>query len=395
MNVKLRNISESTVELKLLLYVLLKLQDLKCLWLIKSTDLSEKSKIGLSIGYEKELIPQIHARIVQLFNPNTTPLEPEAFEKNIDSLLENRSIAEACKILQVSLLQYVSISLNSVCELADEPSKIALQQCEAALLKGLKTIGYPKNQDNLINIVRSKQQNTIKPLDKLALPELPGRPNNMRHFNGREAVLPSDSEEIKLAKFLHSIAINIEICAMEVCCYNIVKYAEMPIEFRTDMAQQIWDESRHYILLKDYINKYFKVSIGDYSYNFDVWEMHQCGSNLAEQLAIEQVIQEGDAIGNNVKLIHQLQHRGMHRELQVLIEYINADESMHTKNGNKWLNFICDREDIDYMQTLFTTAEKINKAIPGKIQFLPQVYEFLEFPPEYITYSSNFFESCQ
>ncbi|HEX3150051.1 MAG TPA: hypothetical protein VHR66_18385, partial [Gemmataceae bacterium] len=51
-------------------------------------------------------------------------------------------------------------------------------------------------------------------------------------------------------RFCHSIYLDIEIQAMEVCGRNIIGYRQMPVDFKLDMARQIWDEGRHAMMLK-------------------------------------------------------------------------------------------------------------------------------------------------
>ncbi|WP_171041179.1 DUF455 family protein [Pseudoalteromonas aurantia] len=368
------------------------MQELKCIWLLECEDLHHKAYIGQSLGYEKELPLILNRRLSELFNVDQRILMPIGFEEQMSYLHKQFSLPDVCKLLQKSLASWTKKQLDKTEAVADEPSKLLLTSIHEILLSSYAKIGETTltGIDLQLGQLTNIEFKSASPVVKLLA--YPARSDKLTYKDGQDFD-EQDSSDLKLVKFIHSIAVNIEICAMEVCAFNILTYKSMPLDFKADMAQQIWDEARHFILLADYLESHMGTVVGQYCYNFDVWNKHQLGDGLEEQLAIEQVIQEGDAVGNNMGLIFQLKQRGIHEKLQAILEYINADESMHTKNGNKWLNYICQRKGLNYMDILKTTSQKINKKLPGKFQLHESIYQFLEFPDEYITYTNQAFQN--
>ncbi|MBQ4800949.1 DUF455 family protein [Pseudoalteromonas sp. MMG006] len=374
---------QSTNFLRGLSYVLCRLQELKAYWLIHSQDLYEKANIAQSMGYEKDLPEKISSRLTQLFNFSDESVQPVAFESQLSELLRNKSISDVAKIIHCSLIKLVKGQQQRIEKLADEPTFLLLIEASELLELGREKIG---SSDALIEIdlaiLNEDERDEKAALGQIS--ELPGRPDSFVYSPEKDCDPEAASAcETELAKFIHFVAIHIEVCAMEVCSYNILTYADMPQKFRTDMAQQIWDEGRHFLIFAEYLKSHLDTEIGDYPYQLDVWLKHQKGTGLLEQLAIEQVLQEGDAVGHNLRLIAGLKKVERYPELRELLSFINADETIHTRIGNKWLTYMCEQHHDNYLEILHTAAEKIGKTIPGNVKLRPAMLEFLGFPEVY------------
>ena len=365
-------------------YVLCRLQELKAYGLISSNDLFEKAMIAQSIGYEKDLPQEISLRITQLFDPNNKPVEPVGFEIWLKKLLQEHHVSNVIRIIQSSLVPLVKKQKDKVDKLADESTYLLLSEMYAILKRGEAKIGASLNFSTDFELDSLSKQVSTEKVSFGEIAELPGRPEEFTYNPNKDCNLEACAHsELELAKFIHFIAVHIEVCAMEVCSFNILKYPELPMQFRTDMAQQIWDESRHFLIFAEYLKNELNTEIGAYPYQLDVWFKHQKGDGVLEQLAIEQILQEGDAVSNNIRLINGLKSLGKFPKLQELMTFINADETVHTRIGNKWLVLLCEEQNKSYLQVLQSAADKIGKKIPSDIQIKPKLLNFLGFPPEY------------
>jgi uncharacterized ferritin-like protein (DUF455 family) len=365
-------------------YALLRLQEIKCYQLIVSKDLNQKASIGQSLGYQKDIPARIVERLNQLFFINDRICAPLGLDKAITELIKENGVYACCLVLEKKIFDSIDTFASDVAVVADEPTYRLLCDAMHSLVHNCSEQTDLTSQFEKIELTVLDNFNPLYVSVFEELPLYPGRPGNIQcgpdGLRGVEVSLYSNSD---VSRFIHFVAINIEVCAMEVCAYNILKYRDMPQQFRADMAQQIWDEARHFIVFKEYLSENHNVNIGDFPYQFDVWEKHQLGSNLVEQLAIEQVLQEGDAIANNLRLMQGLNKTGMHSQLVELLRFVNADEGMHTRNGNKWMRYLCQNQDLSYLVVLEMAATKIGKSMPQRSHLNPKVIDFLGFPAEY------------
>lgn len=365
-------------------YALLRLQEIKCYQLIVSKDLDQKAAIGQSLGYQKDIPAKIFERLNQLFFLDNRICAPLGLDKAITECIQTNGVYACCLALEKKIFDSTDAFASGVAMVADEPTSRLLSDVMHSLIQdgSCPVDSFIKFEKIELTVLDDSNPLYISIFEELPL--YPGRPENIHcgpdGLRGVEISLYSNSD---VSRFIHFVAINIEVCAMEVCAYNILKYRGMPQQFRADMAQQIWDEARHFIVFKEYLSEHHNVNIGDFPYQFDVWEKHQLGSNLVEQLAIEQVLQEGDAIANNLRLMQGLNKTGMHNQLVELLRFVNADEGMHTRNGNKWMRYLCQNQDLSYLVVLEMAATKIGKSMPQRSHLNPKVIDFLGFPAEY------------
>ncbi|HEX3148085.1 MAG TPA: DUF455 family protein, partial [Gemmataceae bacterium] len=103
----------------------------------------------------------------------------------------------------------------------------------------------------------------------------------------------------------------------------------------------------------------------DYTYDCRVWRRYFLGETLAERLALQQVIQEGNSVEGNMVFIAAFREVGDHETAEIL-EYINADETVHARFGNKWLLWLVDNSHAEYENTLNRVMANSGLKIPGK-----------------------------
>lgn len=136
-------------------------------------------------------------------------------------------------------------------------------------------------------------------------------------------------------RLLHIALINLEIPAIEVCGRMIAEYPDMAWEMKLDLAYQIWDEARHAVLCADRLVE-LGGEIGQFPYHHKVWEHSIQGTSLAERFMTTQRIHEGNGLDQTLLAREALAQVGDTATSQIM-DYIMADEVIHVRNGNKWI----------------------------------------------------------
>lgn len=147
-------------------------------------------------------------------------------------------------------------------------------------------------------------------------------------------------------RLLHIALINLEIPAIEVCGRMIAEYPEVPWELKLDLAAQIWDEARHAELCADRLTE-LGGHVGQFPYHHRVWDHSVAGETLAERFVTTQRLHEGNGLDQTLLARDLLAEIGDLPTSQIM-DYIMADEVIHVRNGNKWIEwFLPDPESRD------------------------------------------------
>jgi uncharacterized ferritin-like protein (DUF455 family) len=145
-------------------------------------------------------------------------------------------------------------------------------------------------------------------------------------------------------RLLHIALINLEIPAIEVCGRMIAEFPEAPWAMKLDLAYQIWDEARHAMMCADRLQE-LGGTIGQFPYHHRVWEHSVEGPTLAERFITTQRIHEGNGLDQTMLARDALSQVG-DKETSQIMDYIMADEVIHVRNGNKWMErLVADPEE--------------------------------------------------
>jgi uncharacterized ferritin-like protein (DUF455 family) len=189
---------------------------------------------------------------------------------------------------------------------------------------------------------------------------------------------PTDS----MAEFLHFVLTDVEIGAIEVCAAALCDNRYMPLEFKFDMARQIWDEGRHAGLFQRQLAK-----IGGTESDFDtkhvVWERSRRAASLAEVLAIQQLLQEGDSVDRNMEFAERLRMAD-NGELADVLDFVNIDEYQHCRIGNRWLTHLIGEDEEPYVALMNVASEKAGIPFPGRGPAYAWTRKSAGFPPWFI-----------
>ena len=161
-------------------------------------------------------------------------------------------------------------------------------------------------------------------------PRRPGRPTSLQVI---DLVGPADAN---LAAALHGAMFSVELCAAELCAQTIALDAWVaPLGCVVDLAKQVEDEMRHFRMLEN-LMQLRGGRIGDYPIDTLIWDKFLLATDLTERLVIEQRLGEGAGLDGGLALYDKFA-----RERDELgtrcMDFINADEMTHVRNGNKWI----------------------------------------------------------
>jgi len=180
------------------------------------------------------------------------------------------------------------------------------------------------------------------PANAGALPRWPARDPALRQSPHKPFRFPEDGSIVadpqNYLGFLYYVLVDVEISAMEVCSYMALRHHDMPVEFRLDMARQIWDEARH----AAYIFENFTALGGQvsmFAYTNTIIHRFNASSDILDELIVQHVLQEANAVENNISLAKDLAAVGRNAE-SLSFMVINNDEALHARLGFKWIEYL-------------------------------------------------------
>lgn len=308
-----------------------------CRQLVTTEKMDLKIQLGIGLGIWGQLGQKILTRRSELLD-----FEYRSVDQQIDSSLES---------LEKKVHEFLELRSSSATPsflVADAPSHAVFREIDLLL------------RDYLSLTLKSA---AIKEVDSFR----PCRPANWVQSAEKLTTAKTNNELVgdpeQWRRFLHYVLVDVEVAAMDVCAAMILENPKMPFEFRLDLSRQTWDEARHAILIAEFL-KATGTSAGDFSYSNVVIQRFRATSELASQLASQQVIQEGNALEVNCDLIEALRANGKYAEAEIF-EFINADECEHVRTGNKWLKHLVGERE-EYLQTMDIAARAIQIPAKGK-----------------------------
>lgn len=375
-------------------YALRRLIDYEAAWIMHCHEFNEKIGFGLSVGYTALALESVVKNI--RFPDGAKPV----FQTKSKSLLEIFDIfSEETELKTVQEFVYSmssSISINArtiLLNLKKQYSSSAnnglylISKYMDEKLKMLNTRGFPINEC-IVNFDLDEQFNTC-------LDENTKKPTLLRNPRRPVALVQSDESILiypistlldsndGIKRFIHFIYTDIEIPAAEICATNIVEYGlGMPLQFIFDMAIQCSDEVRHTIMAEEILAQYGGY-LGEYTYINHIYGLYKRGSCLAEKLAIEQIIGEGNGLDTTERSIGYLKDKKLNKLLEYY-EFLQMDEVFHCIYGNKWVMYLVSNNITKYKNIVNAALVKVKAKIPGDAPICLTLRREAGFPDEFI-----------
>ncbi len=374
------------------IYSLLRTLEFESCWLISCKSINFKILLGEKIGFDARCLDALHSRIFEKLAFRYLPIVNVAYSKNFANsvnLQDEHEIASFLSSLSQDLYDNIQSYLTDADPTADEPTYITLTNIKSELVSQLEKLKEWSRKDFPIESLSSTSEDICCYSGSEEIPAIANFPGKSSNLSFSEASivthksyadLMSDNE--KLRRFSHYVYIDVEVAAMEVCAKNIVSYKQMPLDFKLDMARQIWDEARHAIIMRRLLEK-LGGKEGDYTYSAKVWKKCEKGSNVTERLAIQQAFQEGNALESNFLLTEAFRNAD-NGEMTKCMDFINADEAVHVKIGNFWIKYLLDGNTDAYQATMEKAANLINATLSSNVEINRVARRISDFPDAFV-----------
>ncbi len=181
------------------------------------------------------------------------------------------------------------------------------------------------------------------------IPDIAGHPENP------ELVPPSQVPRRRLgsiegrAALLHAVA-HIEFNAINLATDMFLRFGNGPIfeteaersDFINDWVQVAHDETRHFMLLRDYLVD-LGYEYGSFPAHNGLWEAAQKTSHdIAARLAIAPLVLEARGLDVTPPMIKKFKNIGDKRSVEIL-SLIYEEEVSHVACGKKWFDYVSTR----------------------------------------------------
>jgi len=167
----------------------------------------------------------------------------------------------------------------------------------------------------------------------------PGRPERPRLVDPRqvpERGFKSRQGQMKLA---HAIA-HIEFNAINLALDAVYRFRGMPHDFYTDWLGVAAEESRHFMMLAEYLENN-DAHYGDYDAHNGLWEMAlKTDHDVMVRMALVPRVLEARGLDVTPAMIGKLGKAG-EQELVDILKVIHREEIGHVLTGTRWFNYVC------------------------------------------------------
>ncbi len=186
--------------------------------------------------------------------------------------------------------------------------------------------------------------------------DLPGRPSRP------ELVLPKlvpkrrmDTPEGR-AGLLHSLA-HIEFNAMNLALDAIWRFPDMPQQYYEDWLKVTKEEAYHFSLVNAHMQS-LGFSYGDFTAHNSLWEMvERTEDSVIARMALVPRTMEARGLDAVPAIRDRFKQINETRAVEIL-EIILNDEIGHVLIGNRWFNFLCDKDNRSPIAAYRELAEK-------------------------------------
>jgi len=179
--------------------------------------------------------------------------------------------------------------------------------------------------------------------------ETPQRPANLQFATRRTApAMPKGRafDDTKKRAVAHHIMANHELQALEVMAMVLLAFPDAPTEFRTGLADVMFDEQRH---TKLHANRAAElgISFGDLPVNSYIWTKATEYASVLEYIAGLPLVFEGANLDHTVEFEQYFLEHADTRGAAIM-KAIHNDEIRHVEFGMHWLRKLKDPADSDF-----------------------------------------------
>ena len=151
------------------------------------------------------------------------------------------------------------------------------------------------------------------------------------------------------AGLIHSLA-HIEFNAINLALDVLWRFAGMPEEFYRDWLTVAQEESLHFSLLNEHLER-LGYTYGDFACHDGLWEMaERTQDDVLARLALVPRTLEARGLDASPLVRHKLASGG-DKVAASIVDIILRDEIGHVAIGNKWYRHVCNQRGLDPITT--------------------------------------------
>lgn len=155
---------------------------------------------------------------------------------------------------------------------------------------------------------------------------------------------------------IHAIT-HIEFNAINLALDAVCRFRQMPIEYYTDWLSIASEESNHFNLLNNRLNK-LDCNYGDFPAHNGLWDMAmRTAHDPLHRMALIPRVMEARGIDVTPGMIKRF-HRVGDLETVEILELILHEEIGHVKAGSRWFNYLCEQRSIDAEATYLDLVQE-------------------------------------
>jgi uncharacterized ferritin-like protein (DUF455 family) len=185
---------------------------------------------------------------------------------------------------------------------------------------------------------------------------IPGRPQKPDLVPPLEVPKRAMNTDQGRASLLHSLA-HIEFNAMNLALDAIWRFKGMPASYYEDWLKVTKEEAYHFSLLEAYL-KQMGYIYGDFLAHNSLWEMVERTTDaVIARMALVPRTMEARGL-DAVPMIRERFKQIKDIQAVEILEIILKDEIGHVLIGNKWFNFLCEKNNLSAITTYKELARK-------------------------------------
>jgi len=190
---------------------------------------------------------------------------------------------------------------------------------------------------------------TLNSSEIFDVPDVPGRPDKPELVAPHDLPRRRNTAESGNASLIHAIT-HIEFNAINLAWDAVARFSNMPDQFYDDWARVAFEESQHYILLRDHLLS-LGYDYGDFPAHSGMWDMaKKTHHDVLIRMALVPRVLEARGLDVTPKMMNKLRGSGEHRAVEIL-EIILREEIGHVKIGTHWFNYLCEQRAVDPLTT--------------------------------------------
>jgi uncharacterized ferritin-like protein (DUF455 family) len=152
------------------------------------------------------------------------------------------------------------------------------------------------------------------------------------------------------AAFFHALA-HIEFVAINLAWDMVYRFRDLPQTFYQDWLVVAAEETLHFQMLQQHLQRYHGKQYGDYPAHGGLWHhAEQTAEDVLARLAIIPRCMEARGLDVTPQMIENFKQAGDQESVNLLTRILN-DEITHVQKGSYWFKRICQEKNLDEIKT--------------------------------------------